>query len=108
MSVFSQESGWSYVSTVEEKAFTIDISSIATLSTIDSAVIYNITDYDNIASVGGTPLVGSSSHSSGVITTPRVDGSTLTHGNQYSLEIVWTDSNGNERLSTVPIICQRR
>ena len=108
MSVFAATAGWNYISTVEEKYFTVDISSKGTLSSIDSTTLFDVTDYDNIAQVAGSPLDGTSTHSSGVITTQRVDGSALTHGNQYSLEVVWTDSNSQEHLEVWPIICWRR
>lgn len=107
MSIYDVEGGWRYVHPLEERAFQIDISGYPNaLASIVSTSLYNISDIDSIGAATGTPLTGVSSHSSGTITTQKVDGSELSLNSQYELRVVWADTAGNSWLVTVPIMCK--
>lgn len=107
MSIYDVEGGWRYVHPLEERAFQIDISGYPNaLSSIVSTSLYNVTDIDTVAAATGSPLTGTSSHLSGIITTQKVDGSALSVNSQYELRVVWADTADNQWLVTVPIMCR--
>lgn len=107
MSIYDVEGGWRYVHPLEERAFQIDISGYPNaLSSIVSTSLYDVSDIDTVGVASGSPLTGASSHSSGTITTQKVDGSALSLNSQYELRVVWADTADNEWLVTVPIMCK--